>query len=92
MAAMLSVFSATLGSSKTVYEHKQLSGKEKSSHWSLISPSDSKFTNKEISSIQCEKRTQRFQTPERERITIHYCQCRFTQEGALLKFKMETFL
>lgn len=87
MAAMLSVFSATLGSSKTVYEHKQLSGKEKSSLWSLISLSDSKFTNKEISSIQCEERT-----PEPGRITINFCQCRFTQEGALLKFKMKAFL
>lgn len=60
MAALLSVFSATLGSSKTVYEHKQLSGKEKSRLWSLISPAASKFTNKEISSIECKKRTERF--------------------------------
>lgn len=92
MAAKLSVFSATLGSSKTVYEHKQLSGKERSSLWSLISPSDSNFTNKEISSIRCEKRTERFQTPELGRITINSCQSRFTQEGTLLKFKMKAFL
>lgn len=73
-----SVFSATLGSSKTVYEHKQLSGKEKSSLWSLISLSDSKFTYKEISSIQCEKRP-----PEPGRIKINYCQCGFTQKAFL---------
>lgn len=88
MAATLSVFSAPPGSSKTVYEHKQLSGREKSSLGSLTSPSDSKFTNKEISSIQCEKRTQRFQTPELGRITINYCQCSFTQVYTLLSYKV----
>lgn len=52
MAARLSVFSATLGSSKTVYEHKQLPGKEKSR---LVTKVTVRLTNKEISSIQLEK-------------------------------------
>lgn len=54
MAPMLSVFSATLGSSKTVYEHKQLSGKEKSSRWSLISLSDSPTKKSALFSVRKE--------------------------------------
>lgn len=44
MAALLSVFSAAPASSETVYEHRQLSGKEALGLWSLRSPSDSQVT------------------------------------------------
>lgn len=52
MAALLSVFSAALASSETVYEHRQPSGKEALRLWSLMSPSGSQVTtNKEIYSV-----------------------------------------